>query len=62
MRREGFLMSSDFSDLSRRLTAALRLRAAPVAIRFTATPATEPRVESTAPPANEAGPITKEGA
>ena len=48
-------MTSDFSDLSRRLTAALRLRAAPVAIRFIPMPATEPRYESTIPPANEAG-------
>ena len=48
-------MTSKFSDLSRRLTTALRLRAAPVAIRFTATPAAEPRIASTAPPANEAG-------
>lgn len=42
-------------ELGRRLAAALRLRVAPVAIRFSASSAAEPAFGGAAPPANDAG-------
>ncbi len=48
-------MTPTYPELARRLTAALRLRAAPVAIRFSATSVQEGRFESSGAAPNEAG-------
>ena len=47
--------NSPYPNLARRLTAALRLRAAPVAIRFSASPVKEGRLEASVAAPNEAG-------
>lgn len=48
-------MTPTYADLARRLTAALRLRTAPVAIRFSATPVQEERFASSGAAPNESG-------